>query len=122
MRRRLGVGLLALVLASMIALPVASADPGSNNPIVQYRTFFCDNGNTYNGAFVGVAPANFLLVGTTNMFELKVFTEYTAPGGQVIKTFNTGINGFDPSTLVTCHYTDPAGIYNVFSGFITPRS
>jgi hypothetical protein len=72
-------------------------------------------------AFVGVAPASFLLVGTTDVFVIKTFTEYTAPGGQVIFTHDSGIKGFDPSTLIACHYTDAAGIYNVFSGFITPR-
>jgi hypothetical protein len=99
----------------------AIADPGSNNPQAQYRAFYDDHGNTYMGVYVGVAPANFLLVGTTNVFATKTFTEYAYPGGPVIATYNTGINGFDPSTLITCHYTDPAGIYNVFTGFITPR-
>ena len=100
----------------------AGADPGTsgNNPQVQYRTFSCDDGNTYSAGFVGVAPGNFFLVGTTSMFVLKVFTEYL-PSGEV-KTFNYGIPGFDWSELITCSYTDPAGIRNVFSGFITPRS
>ena len=115
---------LALALASAllaISAAPASADPGSNNPKVQYRTFQASDGNTYTGAFVGKAPASFLLVGTTDVFVIKTFTGYTAPGGQVLFTKDTGLKGFGPSTLITAHYTDPAGIYNVFSGFITPR-
>jgi hypothetical protein len=54
------------------------------------------------------------------VFAIKVFTEYF-PSGEV-KTFNYGYRGFDPSTLVTCQYTDPQGVFNLFSGFFTPRS
>jgi hypothetical protein len=54
------------------------------------------------------------------MFAIKVFTE-VFPSGEV-KTFNYGIPGFDPSSLVTCSYTDPQGVFNIFSGFLTPRS
>jgi hypothetical protein len=122
-RRLLGVTFLAAALASVIALPVASADPGISNPKVQYRTFSCDNGVTYtNAVFVGFASGSFLLSDSTSVFAIKVFTEYTSPGGDVIATFNYGLPGFDPSELLTCSYTDPAGIYNVFSGFITPSS
>jgi hypothetical protein len=120
MRRLLGVGLLALALASVTALPVASADPGSNNPQVQYRTFACDNGNTYTGGFVSPVSGNFFLVGTTSVFAFKVFTEIFPDG--TVKTFNYGYRGFDLSTLITCSYTDQQGVFNVFSGFITPRS
>ncbi len=122
MRRllRFGVGLFALVLASMTALPAASADPGSSNPQVQYRKFECDNGNMYTGAFIGGAQGNFLLIDSTSIFAIKVFTEYFPSGGS--ETFNYGLPGFDPSSLITCSYTDPQGVFNVFSGFITPRS
>jgi hypothetical protein len=111
-----------LVLASVLmALMVtsASADPGSNNPQVQYRTFTCDNGQTYSGGFVGFAAADFFIDGSTSTFAIKIFTEFLPSGP---KTFYTGISGFDPSTLVTCTYTDPQGIFNIFSGFLTPRS
>jgi hypothetical protein len=114
---------LALALVGVLlgfGAAAVSADPGSNNPKAQYRTFSCDDENTYSAGYVGVAPGNFFLVGTTSMFVLKVFTEYL-PSGEV-KTFNYGIPGFDPSELITCSYTDPAGTYNVFSGFVTPRS
>jgi hypothetical protein len=113
---------LLLVLAGVLTaftVASASADPGSNNPQVQYRTFSCDNGNTYSGGFVGFASADFFVGGTTNTFAIKVFTEFLPSGP---KTFYTGISGFDPSTLVTCSYTDPQGIFNIFSGFWTPRS
>jgi hypothetical protein len=116
---------LLLVLAgglSVLSVASAGADPGGSNPKAQHRSFSCDDGNTYSAGFVGVAPGNFYLDGTTSMFVLKVFTEYTAPGGELIATFNYGIPGFDPSELITCSYSDPAGIYNVFSGFITPRA
>jgi hypothetical protein len=96
----------------------ASADAGSSSK-VQYRTFSCDNGNTYTGGFVGFAAADFFIVGTTETFAIKVFTEFLPSGP---KTFYTGVSGFNPSTLVTCSYTDPQGIFNVFSGFLTPRS
>jgi hypothetical protein len=119
MRRLLGIGLLALVLTALIAV-VASADPGGNNPQVQYRTFSCDNGQTYTAGFVGFASGDFFLVGSTDTFAIKVFTEIF-PSGET-KTFNYGINGFDSSSLITCSYTDPQGVFNVFSGFITPRS
>ncbi len=114
---------LPLVLASVLVgftAAAASADPGSNNPIVQYRTFSCDNGNTYNAGFVGVAPGNFFLVDSTSMFAIKVFTEIFPDG--TVKTFNYGIPGFDPGSLLTCSYTDPQGVFNIFQGFLTPRS
>jgi hypothetical protein len=113
---------LLLVLAgALMAFTVASAaaDPGTsgNNPQVQYRTFACDNGQTYSGGFVGFAAADFFINGTTQTFAIKIFTEYTSPP----KTFYTGIQGY-PGPLITCSYTDPHGIFNVFSGFLTPNS
>jgi hypothetical protein len=103
--RRL-VLLLAIVgVVFGFAVASASADPGHANPKAQYRTFSCDNGSTYDAGFVGVAPGNFFLVGTTSVFVLKVFTEIFPDG--TTKTFNYGIPGFDPSSLVTCSYTDP---------------
>jgi hypothetical protein len=113
--------LLLLVLgAALMTFAVASAyaDAG-NSTQAQVRTFSCDNGNTYTGGFVGIAAADFFIVGTNDTFAIKIFTEFLPSGP---KTFNTGINGFDPSTLITCSYTDPQGIFNVFSGFLTPRS
>ena len=113
---------LSLVLAGVLsgmALASAGADPGPNNPNVQYRTFFCNNGKSYSAGFVGVA-ANFFLVGSTSVFALKDFTTIS-PSGEV-KTYNYGISGFDPSTLLTCSYTDPQGAFNIFHGFVTPRS
>jgi hypothetical protein len=111
---------LLVAAAALMALTVApaSADPGSNNPQVQYRTFTCDNGNTYSGGFVGIAPADFFIDGSTNTFAIKVFTEFLPSGPE---TFYTGIQGY-PGPLVTCSYTDPEGIFNVFSGFFTPKS
>lgn len=114
---------LPLALASFLlgsTAAAASADPGSNNPIVQYRTFSCDNGNTYNVGFVGVASGNFFLVDSTSVFAIKVFTEIFPDG--TVKTFNYGIPGFDPSSLLTCSYTDPQGVLNIFEGFLTPSS
>jgi hypothetical protein len=113
--------LLALVgILSGFAAASASADPGTSNPQVQYRSFSCDNGNTYSGGFVGFASGSFFVIDSTTVFAIKVFTEYFPEGGST--TFNYGIPGFDPGTLVTCSYTDPQGVLNVFSGFFTPRS
>jgi hypothetical protein len=120
MNRLLGIGLLALVLAAVIAVPVASADPGTNNPNVQLRTIDCDNGHSYDVGFVSPVSGTFFFVGSTNTFAIKVFT--VDPGGANEQTFNYGIKGFDPSSLLTCSYTDPEGVFNVFSGFITPHS
>jgi hypothetical protein len=116
-----GFVLLLVLAGALMAFTVASAsaDPGSYNPQVQYRTFSCGNGNTYSGGFVGFASADFFIVGSTSTFAIKIFTEFLPSGP---KTFYTGISGFDPSTLVTCSYTDPQGIFNIFSGFLTPRS
>jgi hypothetical protein len=97
----------------------AKADPGGNNPKVQYRTFSCDDGNRYDAGFVGPS-ASFFIVDSTSVFAIKIFTEIFPDG--TVKTFNYGIRGFDPSTLLTCSYTDPQGVLNVFSGFITPSS
>jgi hypothetical protein len=113
---------LLLVLAgALMALTVASAtaDPGTSgkNPQVQYRTFTCDNGQTYSGGFVGFASADFFINGTTSTFAIKVFTVFTSPP----QTFYTGIQGY-PGPLITCSYTDPQGIFNIFSGFLTPNS
>jgi hypothetical protein len=121
MRRLLTIGLLALVLTAVIAVPIANADPGPNNKQVQYRTIDCDNGHSYDVGFVSPVSATFFLVGSTNTFAIKEFTvdpfgEFGEP-----QTFNYGINGFDPSSLLHCSYTDPEGVFNVFSGFITPR-
>jgi hypothetical protein len=121
-KRLAAVTLIALTATLATTVAVAPADPGSSNPKAQYRTFSCDNGVTYsNAVFVGFASGSFLLSDSTDVFAIKVFSEYTAPGGELIATFNYGIPGFDSSSLITCSYTDPEGIYNVFSGFITPR-
>lgn len=117
MKRLLTTGLLAVAVVTGTSTP-AMADPGAANPQVQYRTFSCDNGATYDVAFVGPS-ASFLIQGSTSIFAIKVFTEYF-PSGEV-KTFNFGVAGFEPSSLLTCSYTDPQGVLNVFSGFITPR-
>lgn len=116
----LGSLVVTLALGGMIALPVARADPGDDNSRVQYRIFTCDNGESYDAGFVGVASGSFFLVDSTSVFAIKVFTE-VLPLGEV-KTFNYGIAGFDPSTLVTCSYTEPQGVLNIFSGFFTPSS
>lgn len=112
--------LLFVVAGALIAATAASAsaDAGSSTQ-AQYRTFTCDNGNTYTGGFVGIAAADFFIVGTNETFAIKIFTEFLPSGP---KTFYTGINGFDASTLITCSYTDPQGIFNIFSGFLTARS
>lgn len=110
-------GLLELALAAAITVPGASADPGRNNKNLQVRTFTCDDGNTYTGTFVGL-PANFNLVGSTNVFAMKILTLYL-PSGAV--TYNYGIKGFASSPLISCSYTDPAGVFTTFSGWITPR-
>jgi hypothetical protein len=101
----------------------ATADPSTSgsNPQAQYRTFTCSDGNTYSGGFVGFSSANFFIIGSTGTFAIKVFSEYTSPGGTLIATFPTGIQGY-PGPLLTCTYTDPQGIYNVFEGFFTPKS
>jgi hypothetical protein len=112
---------LLLLLAGMllgVTATTAGADPGSNNPNAQYRTFFCDDGNSYDAGFVGPS-ASFFLTDSTSKFVMKIFTEYFPGGGS--KTFNYGINGFDQKSLLTCWYTDPQGVYNLFQGFITPR-
>jgi hypothetical protein len=114
---------LPLVLAGSLfgfSVPAAGADPGSKNVNVQYRTFSCDDGNTYSAGFVSPVSSSFFLVGSTNVFAIKVFTEIF-PSGEV-ETFNYGIPGFDPDSLVTCSYTDPEGVLNIFSGWFTPRS
>jgi hypothetical protein len=111
-------GLLELALAAAITVPGASADPGSNNPKVQYRTFSCDNGNTYSAGFVGDSGGNFFLVDSTSVFAFKSLTLYL-PSGAV--TYNYGIKGFASSSLISCWYTDPAGVFTTFSGWITPR-
>ncbi len=118
MRRHLVVALLALALAAMLAVPVASADPASS-PQVQYRTFSCSDGNTYTGGFVSPFSGSFFLTGTTSTFAIKAFTIYY-PSGPV--TYNYGYPGFDLNSLTMCSYTDPQGIYNVFWGFFTPNA
>ncbi len=120
MLKSLLIAAAALAAVFTFAAASASADPGTSNPQVQYRTFSCDNGNTYSGGFVGFASGSFFVIDSTTVFAIKVFTEYFPEGGS--KTFNYGIPGFDPGTLVTCSYTDPQGVLNVFSGFFTPRS
>jgi hypothetical protein len=106
-------GLLELALAGAITVPGASADAKN----LQVRTFTCDDGNPYNtytGTFVGGAGSNFNLVGSTNVFVFKSLTS-----GAV--TYNYGIKGKGFGPLINCWYTDPAGVYVTFSGWITPR-
>jgi hypothetical protein len=118
---RRGLVLLVFLVGDLVAFSAmsASADPGNHSPQQQDRTFSCDNGNTYSAGFVGSSSGSFFIVDSTSEFVLKVFTEYFPDG--TVKTFNYGYPGFDPSTLVTCSYTDPQGVLNVFSGFFTPR-
>jgi hypothetical protein len=116
--------LLLLILTGVLfgfSAASATADPSTsgNNPKTQYRTFSCNDGNSYSGGFVGFASADFFIIGSTGTFAIKVFSEYTSPGGTLIATFYTGIQGY-PGPLLTCTYTDPQGIYNVFQGFFTP--
>ena len=75
---------------------------------------------TYDAAFIGVAPGNFLLGNTSSVFVLKVFSLIWPSGEQ--KTYNYGLPGFTDKPLLTCSYVDPQGLLNVFSGFITPRA
>lgn len=119
MKRTLATAALTFALAGLAIAPTASADPGPGNPKVQQRTFTCDDGRTYDAVFVGPS-ASFLIDNSTSVLALKVFTEYFPDG--TTKTFNYGIRGFDPASLVTCSYTDPQGVRNVFSGFFTPAS
>jgi hypothetical protein len=111
------------VLVALVALAsfasAAAADPTPNNPQVQYRSFSCDDGRTYDAGFVSGASGTFFLVASTRTFAIKVFTEIF-PSGEV-KTFNYGVAGFENQQLLTCSYADPAGVRNVFQGFLTPR-
>jgi hypothetical protein len=112
--------LLALAGAlTTFSVTAASADPGTggNNPKVQFRTFTCNNGQTYAGGFVGPFAANFFINGTTSTFAIKEFIVLTSP----TQTFRTGIQGY-PGPLIMCSYTDPQGISNDLFGFITPNS
>lgn len=111
---------LGLITALAVSAGPAAADPGPNNPNAQYRTFTCDDGNAYNGGYVGPGGARFFLVDSTSVFAVKIFTEFF-PNGST-KTFNLGINGVGHGPLITCSYTDPQGVFNIFSGFITPGS
>ncbi len=117
MQRSLAVAVLASSLVSAIAVPAASADPGSTNPVVQYRTLTCSDGRTYQAGFVGPG-ADFFLVASTDVYVLKELTLYFPGGGS--ETFDYGIKGFDNSQLVDCWYTDPQGVFTVGQGFFTP--
>lgn len=119
MRRLFGVVVVVLALASVIALPVANAG-GDSSPQAQFRTFSCDDGNTYTGGYVSPVSGEFFLVDSTSVFAFKIYTIYNLDG--TVQTFNYGYRGFDSSTLITCSYIDPDGDLDVFSGWITPRS
>lgn len=120
MRRILAAAIIAASLSIAIGAPTVSADPGAANPKVQYRSFTCDDGGTYDGAFVGFNSGNFFIVDSTSVFAFKVITLYY-PSGDVA-SYNYGLPGFDPSSLITCWYTDPQGVFTVFSGWFTPRA
>jgi len=119
MRRPLSVALVVVASLSVAAAP-AQAAPVTSSPKAQFRSFACDNGATYDAAFIGVAPGNFLLINTSSVFVLKVFTLIWPSGKQ--KTYNYGLPGFTDKPLLTCSYVDPQGLLNVFSGFITPQA
>jgi hypothetical protein len=119
MSARNAFAVLAAAAAFATVTSGAVADPAPNNPQVQYRSFTCDDGRTYDGGFVSGSSGTFFLVTTTRTFAIKVFTEIF-PSGEV-KTFNYGVAGFADKQLLTCTYTDPAGVRNIFLGFLTPR-
>jgi hypothetical protein len=90
--------LLLLILTTVLfgfSVASATADPSTSgsNPQTQFRTFTCSDGNTYSGGFVGFSSADFFIIGSTGTFAIKVFSEYTSPGGTLIATFPTGIQG-----------------------------
>jgi hypothetical protein len=120
MSARIATAVLVAAAALTAFASAAVADPPPNNPQVQYRSFSCDDGTTYDGGFVGASSGTFFLVASTRTFAVKVFTEIF-PSGEV-KTFNYGVAGFENKELLTCSYTDPAGVRNVFQGFLTPRT
>lgn len=117
MRRRV----LPLALAAaLVAVNAASANADStSNPTAQYRTFACTDGHAYTGWFSGPG-ASFQIVGSTAVFAIREIT-LSFPSGQVA-TYDYGVQGFDPSSLITCQYTDPQGVVTTFSGWLTPRA
>ena len=101
----------------VIAGPAGAAPTNSKNAFAGMA--MCDNGQSYSAGFVGPS-ASFFLVDSTSKFVMKIFTEIFPDGTS--KTFNYGIKGFDSKSLLTCSYTDPQGVFNIFQGFLTPRS
>jgi hypothetical protein len=115
----LAVGALAL------AAPVASADPGENNPNALFRVFMnCSNGaDDLEVVFAGLEGVNFNVTSTDSVFVFKTITidrPPLGPGGND-EVDDRGIQGFDPASLTTCEYTTSSGNHVTVTGFFTPR-
>jgi len=96
-----------------------TADVSSNNPNSATRVLNCDNGQSVTVRFADGANSNFQVTSSTGVFAVKMLI-LVFPSGEII-TKDTGIQGFDPSSLVTCRYTNPQGIQVTVTGFFTPR-
>jgi hypothetical protein len=117
--------LLALALVA-VAAPVASADPGENNPRTLTRVFTnCTNGaGPVEVVFAGEAGSNFLVTGDQSVFVYKrivIDRPPLGPGGDD-EIDERGINGFAPGALTTCEYVTPSGNHVTVTGFFTPRA
>ena len=111
--------LLALA-ASVLAVPVASADPGPNNPNTLTRTLSCGNGRTVDATFAGLEGVNFNVSIDQSVFVFKTITIVRPTGA--VEVDDRGIEGFDPASLTTCTYTTPSGSFVTVIGFFISRA
>ena len=124
MARYVRITLLALALVA-IGAPVASADPGENNPNTLTRVFTSctDGAGPLEVVFAGEAGSNFLVTDDQSVFVYKrivIDRPPLGPGGDD-EINERGVQGFAPAALTTCEYVTPSGNRVTVTGFFTPR-
>lgn len=114
MRRFATACLLALALSGLIA-GMASGAPSGGNLV----TADCDDGVSRDLNF-GTATNNSstAFIGTNTVLVVKHFE--ILDGGELVYSFDRGINGFDASSLLTCG-ADLGTLSFSITGFLSPR-
>ena len=107
-------------LAAFSVLPAVAAQAAPPNGFVV--TFSCDDGQSYDVNFG--APKNQssvgFIVGTNDVLVAKHFEIVFE--GEIVFSFDRGIEGFEGQDLLTCSGEDPESgtVFNL-TGYITPR-
>jgi hypothetical protein len=117
MTRRLFTIAITCAVALCASAATASADP-TGEPV----EFQCSNGETLT-VTLGPPKNNssvVYVIESTSIFVVKRLVITDPETGEVLISFDRGLNGFDPDQLVTCE-ADAFGVHFLTQGFSTPR-